>query len=88
MTRREKELFAMAIRYADRQITVPHDAGAADRMSQVARRLAQNLTFEVTDDEITAAVAVNIAGKGERTAVPADNPRDALYHAMKDLGDE
>jgi hypothetical protein len=65
MTRREKELFAMAIRAFDRQLPLSN----AGRMTIVGRQLAENLTFKVTDAEIEAAVAVNLAGKGSRTAV-------------------
>lgn len=96
MTRRETELFAAAIRNLMPSRTIKWDA---ESLTKVAREITQNLTFQVTDGEIMSAVAVNFAGKGERTAVPiteaehdrltnSDNPRDELYRIMKDRRDE
>lgn len=95
MTRRETELFAAAIRNLVSSRTIKWDA---ESLTKVAREITQNLTFKVTENEITVAVAVNLAGKGERTAVPiteaehdrltkSDNPRDELYRIMKDHDD-
>lgn len=68
MTRREKELLAAAIRYA----SFANQALDFTRegMTAKARKIVEYLTFEVTDDEIAAAVAVNLAGHGSRTAMP------------------
>jgi hypothetical protein len=89
MTRREKELFAMAIRYAERLTNLPRDVGMPVPMKDVARDITDHLTFEVTDDEITAAVAVNRAGRGERTAIRLTEPaaKDELYRIMREGAD-
>jgi hypothetical protein len=67
MTRREKELFAAAIRFASP--LAMRGQACQKTMTAVAKQISRYLTFEVSDAEIEAAVAVNMAGKGERTAV-------------------
>ncbi len=93
MTRRERELFAMVIRIAGRQQAI--DLRDATAMRGIAVKISERLSFPVSNDEITSALATNLAGKGERRTVTiseaehdrltaSDNPRDELYRIMSE----